>query len=75
MHITLHTLITIYLKLTVQVSIANCLLSHFIQRMAWFVVDGEADWDDWWPWWVWVGECFFSYQLTRVVPDKFHRAV
>jgi len=22
-----------------------------------------------------VGECFFWYQLTRVVPDKFHRAV
>ena len=24
---------------------------------------------------MWVGECFFWYQLTRVVPDKFHRAV
>jgi len=35
----------------------------------------KADWDDWWPRWVWVGECFFWYQLTRVVPDKFHRAV
>jgi len=22
-----------------------------------------------------VGECFFWYQLTRVVPDNFHRAV
>ena len=22
-----------------------------------------------------VGECFFWYQLTRVFPDKFHRAV
>jgi len=22
-----------------------------------------------------VGECFFWYRLTRVVPDKFHRAV
>jgi len=22
-----------------------------------------------------VGECFFWYWLTRVVPDKFHRAV
>jgi len=21
-------------------------------------------------WWVWMGECFFWYQLTRVVPDK-----
>jgi len=21
------------------------------------------------------GECFFWYRLTRVVPDKFHRAV
>jgi len=35
----------------------------------------KADWDDWWPRWVWVGECFFWYQLTRVVPDKLHRAV
>ena len=35
----------------------------------------KADWDDWWPRWVWVGECFFWYRLTRVVPDKFHRAV
>jgi len=35
----------------------------------------KADRDDWWPRWVWVGECFFWYQLTRVVPDKFHRAV
>jgi len=31
--------------------------------------------DDWWPRWVWVGECFFWYWLTRVVPDKIHRAV
>ena len=23
---------------------------------------------------LWVGECFFWYRLTRVVPDKFHRA-
>jgi len=23
----------------------------------------------------WVGECFFWYRLTWVVPDKFHRAV
>ena len=23
----------------------------------------------------WVGECFFWYRLTRVVPNKFHRAV
>jgi len=22
-----------------------------------------------------VGECFFWYRLTRVVPDQFHRAV
>ena len=22
-----------------------------------------------------VGECFFWYRLTQVVPDKFHRAV
>jgi len=22
-----------------------------------------------------VGECFFWYRLTRVVPDNFHRAV
>ena len=35
----------------------------------------KADWNDWWPRWVWVGECFFWYRLTRVVPDKFHRAV
>ena len=35
----------------------------------------EADRDDWWPRWVWVGECFFWYQLTQVVPDEIHRAV
>jgi len=35
----------------------------------------KADRDDWWPWWVWVGECFFWYRLTRVVPDKIQRAV
>ena len=35
----------------------------------------KADTDDWWPRWVWVGECFFWYRLTRVVPDKIHRAV
>ena len=35
----------------------------------------KADTDDWWPRWVWVGECFFWYRLTRVFPDKFHRAV
>jgi len=23
-----------------------------------------------WPGWVWVGECFFWYKPTRVVPDK-----
>ena len=23
-----------------------------------------------WPGWMWVGECFFWYRLTRVVPDK-----
>jgi len=22
-----------------------------------------------------VGECFFWYRLTRVVPDRFHRAI
>ena len=22
------------------------------------------------PWWVWVGECFFWYRLTRVVPGQ-----
>ena len=26
--------------------------------------------DDWWSGWVWVGECFFWYRPTRVVPDK-----
>ena len=26
--------------------------------------------DVWWSGWVWVCECFFWYQLTRVVPDK-----
>ena len=31
--------------------------------------------DDWWPRQVWVGECFFWYRLTRVVPDKIQRAV
>jgi len=31
--------------------------------------------DDWWPQWVWVGECFFWYRLTWVVPDKIQRAV
>ena len=35
----------------------------------------KADRDDWWPRWVWVGECFFWYWLTRVVLDKFHRAI
>ena len=24
---------------------------------------------------LYLGECFFWYQLTRVVPDKIHRAV
>jgi len=28
----------------------------------------------WWPGW-WVGECFFWYRLTRVVPDKGHKTV
>jgi len=35
----------------------------------------EADRDIWWPRWVWVGECFFWYRLTQVVPDKIQRAV
>jgi len=26
--------------------------------------------DVWWSGWVWVGECFFWYRPTRVVPDK-----
>ena len=26
--------------------------------------------DVWWSGWVWVGECFFRYRPTRVVPDK-----
>ena len=26
--------------------------------------------DVWWSGWVWVGECFFWYQTTRVVPNK-----
>jgi len=26
--------------------------------------------DDWWSGWVWMGECFFWYQLTWVVPTK-----
>ena len=26
--------------------------------------------DDWWSGEMWVGECFFWYRLTRVVPDK-----
>jgi len=26
--------------------------------------------DVWWTGWVWVGECFFCYRPTRVVPDK-----
>jgi len=26
--------------------------------------------DVWWSGWVWVGECFFWYQPTRVVPNK-----
>jgi len=29
--------------------------------------------DDWWPRWSCVGECFFWYRLTRVVPDKKSR--
>jgi len=35
----------------------------------------KTDRYDWWPRWVWVGECFFWYRLTWVVPDKFHRAI
>jgi len=31
--------------------------------------------DDWWPWHVWVGECFFWYLVTQVVPDKIQRAI
>jgi len=31
--------------------------------------------DDWWPWQVWVGECFFWYRFTRVIPDKIQRAI
>jgi len=30
---------------------------------------------NWWPRWVWVGECFFWYWLTRVVPDRIHRVI
>ena len=26
--------------------------------------------DVWWSGWLWVGECFFWYRLTRVVPDQ-----
>jgi len=26
--------------------------------------------DGWWSGWVWVGECFFWYRRTRVVPNK-----
>jgi len=26
--------------------------------------------DVWWSGWVWVGECFFWYRPTRVVPDQ-----
>jgi len=26
--------------------------------------------DVWWPGWVWVGECFFWYRPTRVIPDQ-----
>ena len=26
--------------------------------------------DAWWSGWVWVGECFFWYRPTRVVPDQ-----
>ena len=26
--------------------------------------------DVWWSGWVWVGECFFWYRPTQVVPDK-----
>ena len=47
----------------------------WIGRMPWIVVVGETDRDDLWPRWEWVGECFFWYWLTRVVPDKIQRAV
>ena len=47
----------------------------WIRRIPWIVVEEKADRDDWWPRWVLVGECFFWYRLTRVVPDIFHRAV
>ena len=38
-------------------------------RMLWIVVDGRS-WSrlDWWSGWS-VGECFFWYRLTRVVPE------
>jgi len=47
-------------------------------RMLWIVIVGGSRW------WmidehnrcdIWVGECFFWYWLTRVVPDKIQRAV
>jgi len=47
----------------------------WIRRMPCVVVNGESRQG-----WLMttmsvVGECFFWYRLTRVVPDKFHRAV
>ena len=37
-----------------------------MDRCKWRKVIKEARWS----WWVWVGECFFWYRPTRVVPDQ-----
>jgi len=34
--------------------------------MLWILVHGGS----WWSRWLWVGDCFFWYRPTRVVPDK-----
>ena len=46
---------------------------HFVTGLFYLVV-WKGAWEKlikigWWSGW-WVGECFFSYRLTRVVPDK-----
>ena len=37
-----------------------------MDRCKWWMVIKEARW----PGWVWVGECFFWYRPTRVIPDQ-----
>ena len=53
-------------QLTVTVSYRTVKHVSWIKRMLWRKVIKEARWSGW----VWVGECFFWYRPTRVVPDQ-----